>query len=181
VSIPGQCIPMSSLGRANPGTRTQLTDCILYDVRRFQTLVDIRHRRNVNMSCDFCIRSTLVCWCHFGNAPCQNFACLDCTNVIRQGSGKCRQRVQRISVRLIIFSGFCRGTKVTQISCGITEVSSLRSIHKASNGKRKEWNSKSGFDHDLRFDYLLFISLRNYFYLLFDIYLYYSILFIFNH
>jgi len=30
VSIPGQCIPMSSLGRANPGTRTQLTDCVFF-------------------------------------------------------------------------------------------------------------------------------------------------------
>ena len=28
VSFPGQCIPMSSLGHANPGKRAQLTDCV---------------------------------------------------------------------------------------------------------------------------------------------------------
>lgn len=42
--------------------------CSLYDVRRFQTLVDSRHRHNVHISCDFCIRARLVCWYRFGNA-----------------------------------------------------------------------------------------------------------------
>jgi len=53
VSVPGRCIPMSNLGRANPGNREQFNRlCILYDVRRSQTLVDIRHRCNVHMSRD---------------------------------------------------------------------------------------------------------------------------------
>ena len=157
--------------------------CILYDVRRFQTLVDIRHRSNVHMSRDFCIRSSLVWWYQFGKAEYQNFACLDCTLVIKQRIGKCRQRVQRISVQLIIFSGFYSGTKVTPISSGITVVSSLRSIHKTSNGKRQKRNSKPGFDHDLRFDYLLFIYLRNYFYLLVFIYIipFYLFIYLFLH
>lgn len=113
--------------------------CILYDARRFQTLVDTRYRRNVHMSCDFCIRTGLVCWYQFQKAQCQNFACLDCKIVIKQRSGKCRQRVQRVqrisSVQLIIFSGFYSGTEIQPISSGITEVSSVRN---SQDFKREE-------------------------------------------
>jgi hypothetical protein len=38
VSIPDQCIPMSNLGWANPGTRAQLTDCVFS-----MTFVAFRH------------------------------------------------------------------------------------------------------------------------------------------
>jgi hypothetical protein len=38
VSVPGQCIPMSNLGHANPGNCTQLTDCVFS-----MTFVPFRH------------------------------------------------------------------------------------------------------------------------------------------
>ena len=112
MSVPGQCIPMSNLGRANPGNRAQLTGCVFS-----MTFVAFRHLSIsvadvMYTSCDFCIRSRFVFWKQFGKAECQNFACLDCTLVVKQRSGKCRQRVHRISVQFIVFLGFYSRTKV---------------------------------------------------------------------
>ena len=69
MSVPGQCIPMSNLGLANPVNREQLTECAFP-----MTFVAFRHLsisvtdEIVHMSRGLCIRTRVVCWYQFGNA-----------------------------------------------------------------------------------------------------------------
>jgi hypothetical protein len=172
---------MSNLGRTNPGNRSQLTDCVFsmtfVAFRRLSiSVADVMYICHVTSASE-------VGWCADNSLEKQSVKTL-LVWIAHLSSNKevgSADRVCREYPCIWLFSqDFIAERKLAPISSGIPEVSSLRSIHKTSNGKRQEWNSKPGFDHDLRFDYLLFIYLRNYFYLLFDIYLYYSILFIFN-